>query len=82
MTEALLLALTGFLNISCFINGAKVGQTVSKGEKVEMPNLNPLKAVRESQARKEAEIKQDKLNTVLRNIDRYDGTSKGQEDVG
>lgn len=82
MTEALLLALTGFLNISCFIIGAKVGQTVSKGEKVEMPNLNPLKAVRESQARKEAEIKQDKLNTVLRNIDRYDGTSKGQEDVG
>jgi hypothetical protein len=82
MTEALLLALTGFLNISCFIIGAKVGQTVSKGEKVEMPNLNPLRAVRESQARKEAEIKQDKLNTVLRNIDRYDGTSKGQEDVG
>jgi hypothetical protein len=33
-------------------------------------------------ARKEMQIKQDKLDTVLRNIDRYDGTSRGQEDVG
>ena len=82
MGTALLIALTGFLNISCFIIGAKVGQTVDKGEKVEMPNLNPLKAYRESQARKEAEIKQDKMDKILRNIDRYDGTSKGQEDVG
>ena len=82
MGTALLIALTGFLNIACFIIGAKVGQTVSKGEKVEMPDLNPLKAVRESRARKEMQIKQDKLDTVLRNIDRYDGTSRGQEDVG
>lgn len=78
----LLVALTGFLNIACFIIGAKVGQTVSKGEKIEMPNVNPLKAYRENQAKKEMKMKQDKLDTVLRNIDRYDGTSRGQEDVG
>lgn len=82
MTEALLMALTGFLNIACFIIGVKVGQTVSKGEKVELPNLNPLKAVRESQSRKAAEIEQDKLSKILRNIERYDGTGRGQEDVG
>ena len=80
--EVLLLVIISVSNIVCFVIGAKVGQAVIKGEKIETPNLNPLKAVRESQARKEAEIKQDKLNTVLRNIDRYDGTSKGQEDVG
>ena len=68
-------------NIVCLVIGTKLGQTVSKGEKVEMPNLNPLKAIRESQARKEAEIEQEKLDKVLRNIDRYDGTSRGQEDV-
>lgn len=81
MTEALLLALTGFLNISCFIIGAKVGQTIVKGEKVDTPNLNPFKAYREGQARKEADKKQNKLDTIMRNIERYDGTSKGQEDV-
>lgn len=81
--EALYIALTGFLNIACFIIGAKVGQTIVKGEEVKItPNLNPFKAYRESQARKEVQMKQDKLETVLRNIDRYDGTSRGQEDVG
>jgi hypothetical protein len=82
MTEALLIALTGFLCVSCFIVGAKVGQTVSKGKEIELPNLNPLKAIREGQARKEAATEQDKRNKVLQNIERYDGTSKGQVDVG
>jgi hypothetical protein len=80
--EALLLVIMGLSNIVCFVIGAKVGQTVSNGEKVEMPKLDPFKAYREKEARKEMQMKQDKLDTVLRNIDRYDGTSKGQEDVG
>lgn len=80
--EIALLAITGLLNIICFVIGAKVGQTVSKGEKVDLPKLNPLSAFRANEARKKAEIEQDKVNTVLRNIERYDGTSKHQEDVG
>ena len=79
--EVLLLVVTGLLNIVCFIIGAKVGQSVVKGEKVETPNLNPFKAIKENQARKAVEEKQDKLNTILRNIERYDGTGKGQEEV-
>ena len=79
---ALYIALTGFFCIVCFVIGANVGQSVSKGEKVEIPKLNPAKAYREREARKEAEKKQKELEKVLRNIDRYDGTSKGQEDVG
>jgi hypothetical protein len=80
--EALLLAITGLFNIVCFIIGAKVGQAVSKGERVEMPNLNPMKAIRESRARRDAEQKQDKRDAILRNVERYDGTARGQEDVG
>lgn len=80
--EVLFIALTGFLNIACFIVGAQIGQSVAKGEKVEMPKIDPFKAYREKEAKKEMKMKQDKLDTVLRNIDRYDGTSKGQEDVG
>ena len=81
MTEVMLMVGTGFLSIVCFVVGAKIGQTIVKGEKIDTPNLNPFKAYKEKEARKEAEAKQDKLETVLRNIDRYDGTSKGQEDV-
>lgn len=78
---ALLLAVMGATNIVCFIVGAKVGQTVQKGEDIKTPAVNPLKAVREHQARKEQEREQDKLDTILRNLERYDGTSAGQEDV-
>lgn len=79
--EVFYIALTGFFCITSFVIGAKVKQKVDKGETIETPNLNPLKAIRDSQVRKEVERKQEKLNTVLRNIDRYDGTSRGQEDV-
>ena len=81
MTTVLTILMTGTLCCVCFLIGAKVGQTTIKGEKVNTPNLNPFKAYRESQSRKEVERQQDKLSTVLRNIERYDGTSKGQEDV-
>ena len=80
--EVLVIALTGFFNVVCFIIGAKVGQTVARGEKVEMPKIDLFKGCREREARKEMKKEQEQLNTVLRNINRYDGTSKGQEDVG
>lgn len=80
--EVLLIAISSAANILCLIIGAKVGQSVSKGEKVEMPNLNPLKAIRESQARKAVSAEQEKKRKILDNIERYDGTSRGQQDVG
>lgn len=81
--DIILLALVvGALCIISFINGAKVGQTVAKGEKVETLNINPIKAYKEHKANKETEIEQDKLSIILKNIERYDGTSRGQEDVG
>ena len=78
----ILLALTvGALCIVCFFIGAKVGQTVVKGEPIEMPSVSPIEAVRAHRDKKEAEMKQDKLETIMRNIESYDGTSNGQEDV-
>ena len=83
--EVLLLAVMAVSNIVCFIVGAKVGQTVSKGEEVEVPTLNPMKAIKEHEAKKEAEreaeYERNRLDTILRNIDSYDGTSFKQEDV-
>jgi hypothetical protein len=80
--EVVLLAIAGLFNIVCFIVGAKVGQAVSKGEKIEMPKLDPLKTYRDKEAKKEAKKQQDKYATILRNIERYDGTGRNQEDVG
>lgn len=79
--EALLLAIMGLTNIACFVIGAKVGQTVSKGEEVKLPTVNPMDAYRKREAKKEAQMEQDRLDTIMRNIECFDGTSRGQEDV-
>ena len=54
---------------------------MSKGEDIETPTISPLKAHREREAKREAEMEQNRLDTIMRNIEAYDGTSRGQEDV-
>ena len=76
--EVLLLGIMCLSNILCFMIGAKVGQAVSKGERVELPKIDPLKAARERQERQEAEREQDRIDTIMRNIDSYNGTAEGQ----
>lgn len=79
--DILTILVVGTLNIVCFFIGAKVGQTVSKGETIEMPTINPIKAYNEHIDRKEQEKEQKRLDTILHNIENYDGTGNGQEDV-
>ena len=79
--EALSLAIMGAACIACFLIGAKVGQTVSKGEEIKVPTVNPFKAYREHEAKKEAEAAQSRLDTIMQNIESYDGTGTGQKDV-
>ena len=79
--EVLLIAVVSALNIVCFFIGAKVGQQAIKGEKIEIPEINPMKAIQERRERKAAEEEQNKIDTIVRNIEKYDGTERGQEDV-
>jgi hypothetical protein len=79
--EIVLVVAVGAMCIACFMVGAKVGQTVSKGEDIQTPTVNPLKAYREHEQRKAAREEQDRMETILRNIEAYDGTADRQEDV-
>lgn len=79
--EILLILTVGALNVACFFIGAKVGQKVSKGEPIEVPLPEPLKAIREREDEKEAKRERDRLEAILRNIDNYDGSENGQEEV-
>ena len=81
METIILIALVGALNVVCFFIGAKVGQTVAKGEPIELPSVNPIEIIREHNDKREAEKEQDRIETIMRNIERYDGTSNGQEEV-
>lgn len=81
METAILILLVGTLNTVCFFLGAKVGQKVVKGEEIEKPSFNPMRAYREEQSKKEANRELNRYNTVMENIEVYDGTSAGQKDV-
>ncbi len=71
----------GTLNIVCFFIGAKIGQKVVKGEEIKAPEITIPSPVRDYRKKKQAEYEQDKLDTILNNIEKYNGTSVGQKDV-
>ena len=79
--EILTIVVTGVLCMACFLIGAKVGQTVSKGEEIKVPEVNPMKLYREHQDRKAADKEQEKLDALMHNIEVYDGTSAGQQEI-
>lgn len=81
METVLIIALVGTLNLVCFFFGAKIGQTTVKGQNIEVPNINPFEMAREHREKKEQRREQEKLKTMLENIDNYDGTSIGQKDI-
>ncbi len=80
--EVLLILSTGLMNVLCFFIGAKVGQTVKEGKDIEVPTIkSPMTMIHEYQDKKEAEKEKNKVDIILQNIERYDGTANGQEDV-
>lgn len=81
METVLIILAIGTLNIVCFFVGAKVGQTVSKGETLEAPKIDPMKPIREKKEREAADREKEKLDILLSNIENYDGTSNGQKDI-
>lgn len=73
--------LVSILNIVCFFIGAKVGQKVDKGEEIKMPTISPVALYKEHKEKQEVEKRREKLDVIRNNIEIYDGTEKGQEDV-
>ena len=79
--EIVLVLVVGAMCIACFMVGAKVGQTVSKGEDIQTPTVNPMTLYREHEQRKAEREEQKRIETIMRNVDNYDGTGGRQEDV-
>lgn len=77
----LIIMVVGALNITCLFIGAQIGQTVAKGEKLEAPKIEPLKEIRENKSKRAAAVAQNRADIILKNIESYDGTGRGQRDV-
>lgn len=70
----LLAAALGAMLVICYRQGLKDGMAVGEGK--------PLEPVLQLTANKEEESPEnERYNALLRNIDAYDGTGAGQEEV-
>jgi hypothetical protein len=69
------------LNLFSLVIGVKIGQKTAKGEEVKLPTVNPMKLYEEHQDKEEAKREMEKLDIIMQNIERYDGTGNNQEDV-
>lgn len=70
------------INLITLIIGVKIG--ISAANKKDI-TLNPMKAIKEhreeQREQKEADLKERQMKTMLKNIDNYDGTGFGQENI-
>ena len=70
-------------NTISLVVGAKIGQSAIQGKEIKLPN--PITRVKETidefRDEREQEEEQERIKTMLENIDAYDGTGLGQKDI-
>lgn len=82
MIETIILcAIFGVFILIAYSLGLKNGQRLSKDEDVVVPNVNPVKVVTEEIEKHEEKKKQQAYEIMMSNIDNYDGTGIGQQDI-
>lgn len=81
METIALLFLFGIFIILAYTLGLKNGQKLKNNEEIKMPEVNPVKIVRNEIDAFEQKKKQDAYDTMMANIDNYDGTGLGQKDI-
>ena len=79
-TIALLFLFAIFIILS-YTLGLKNGQKLKNEEEIKIPEINPVKIVRNEIETFEQKKKQDAYDTMMANIDNYDGTGLGQKDI-
>lgn len=82
MIETIILCtIFGVFILVAYSLGLKNGQRLSKDEDVVVPNVNPVKVVTEEIEKHEEKKKQQAYEIMMSNIDNYDGTGLGQQDI-
>nr|DAN99603.1 MAG TPA: hypothetical protein [Caudoviricetes sp.] len=79
ITILILAVLTPILSVFCFIKGYNIG--ARETNKPEIKLETPMQKIERAKENKKAEEKRSRLNTLLENIENYDGSSKGQKEL-
>lgn len=69
------------INLLCFYFGVRIGQKVAKKEEIKIEGLNPVKVIDTINQSKEEKKEQERMRIIAENIDNYDGTGLGQQDI-
>ncbi len=77
--EVLTILAVGIVGMAFFCAGYSVGRAKDEPIVPIAPSIVPKKP--DKTAQKEAEMERHRMNVILNNIENYDGTSRGQEDV-
>ena len=77
--EVITILAVGFVCMACFLTGVRVGRGKDDPIVPIAPSIVPKKEAKVNE--KEAEMERHRMNIILSNIENYDGTSRGQEDV-
>lgn len=81
MDVVLLVVFVCLSNFICLIVGVKVGQKASRGEDIPIKLPNPVEKIQTMKDSQEHKREREAIETMLYNIDVYDGTGMGQKDI-
>lgn len=77
----LLLFLVGCFILVSYTLGLKNGQKLKNNEEIKLPEINPVKVIKNEIENYEEKKKQEINEINMFNIDNYDGTGLGQKDI-
>lgn len=77
----LLLFVVGCFILVAYTLGLKNGQKLKNNEEIKLPEINPVKVIKNEMENYEEKKKQEINEINMFNIDNYDGTSLGQRDI-
>ena len=77
----LLLFLVGCFILVAYTLGLKNGQKLKNNEEIKLPEINPVKVIKNEIENYEEKKKQEINEINMFNIDNYDGTGLGQKDI-
>lgn len=69
------------INLLCFYFGVRIGQKVAKKEEIKIAGINPVKVIETINQSNEDKKEQERMRIIAENIDNYDGTGLGQQDI-
>jgi len=69
------------INLLCFYFGVRIGQKVAKKEEIKIAGINPVKVIETINQSNEDRKEQERMRIIAENIDNYDGTGLGQQDI-